>query len=115
MRKLVPYWFAPIRQPVDGVLTEFEIRPLDQETLYTLQSSFGDGSVPKWAGIKAAFEYGVVGWRNVSLEGAPVEFSRKNAAQILKQPGTADWMIWLGSIAGELYRNAFLEEEEKKT
>lgn len=113
-RKLLPYWFTPSYQPNPDAPVEFELKPLDQETLHTIQASFQDG-VPRWRGIKAGFENGVAGWKNISIDGASAEFNPKNVQHILKQVGSADWMIWLGAICGQLYTNAWLSDEEKKT
>jgi hypothetical protein len=113
-RKLLRYWFTPEYQPNADAPVEFELKPLDQGTLHTVQASFNSG-VPNWVGIKAGFENGVTGWKNITLDGSAVEFNRGNARRILNQVGSADWMIWLGQIVGELYSNAFLSDEEKKT
>jgi hypothetical protein len=115
MRKLQPYWFTPSYQAGETAPVEFELKPLDLEALYTLQASIGATGVPSWIGVKAAFESGVIGWRNVVADGAPLEYSRKAATAILRDIGSANWMIWLGQIAGELLRNAFLTDDEKKT
>jgi hypothetical protein len=115
MRKLVPYWYAPSYQPDADRIVEFQLKPVDQETLFAIQSSMNERGGATWPGVKAAFESGVVGWKNVDIDGAPAEFSRKNAAAILRQVGSARWMIYLGLIAGELYANAFLSDEEKKS
>lgn len=114
-RKTLPYWFTPEYQPNPESPIEFHLKPLDQETLYIVQHSKGMNVSPAWPGIKAAFEKGVIGWKNVTLDGTAVEFSADQAQKILRQPGSADWMILLGSISGELYQNAFLSAEEKKT
>lgn len=115
MRKLQPYWFTPTYQPDEGAVVEFELKPLDQASLYTVQASFGPNNVPDWSGVKTAFANGVVGWKNVTADGQPIEFSPKAASQILREIGSATWMIWLGQIAGELWRNGFLTDGEKKT
>lgn len=115
MQKLQPYWYTPTYQPDDGVTVEFELRPLDQGSLYTVQASVMANGVPDWKGVRTAFENGVVGWKNITVAGRPVEFSRGGAAQVLRDTGSGRWMLWLGSIAGELLRNGLLSEDEKKT
>lgn len=114
-RKTLPYWFTPGYQPNPESPIEFHLKPLDQETLYIVQYNKGASVSPAWPGIKAAFEKGVIGWKNIMVDGVTLEFSRENSQAILKQPGSADWMILLGVISGELYQNAFLSAEEKKT
>lgn len=115
VRKILPYWFTPNYQPNPDAPVEFQLKPLDQETLYIVQHNKGMNVTPAWPGIKAAFEKGVVGWKNIAIDGTAAEFSPANAYKILRQVGDADWMIWLGAIGGELYNNAFLSAEEKKT
>lgn len=115
MRKLLPYWFTPSYQPNPDSPVEFELRPLAQETLHEVQASFNALGNPTWPGIKAAFEKGVTGWRNITLGGESIDFAPKNVRAILLQVGSADWLIWLGQICGSLYANAFLTDEEKKT
>ena len=115
MRKLQPYWYAPTYQPDADIVVEFELKPLDQATLYTVQASFGPNGVPDWSGVRSAFENGVVGWKNITADGQPIEFSRNAAAQVLRDTGSARWMLWLGQITGELWRNGLLSEAEKKT
>lgn len=114
-RKTLPYWFTPEYQPSPESAVEFHLKPLDQETLYIVQHSKGLNPTPAWPGIRAAFEKGVIGWKNVTIDGAAVDFDAVSAQRILRQIGSADWMIWLGAIGGELYTNAFLSAEEKKT
>lgn len=114
-RKTSPYWYTPDYQPIPEAPVEFQLKPLDQETLYVVQHNKGLNVTPAWPGIKAAFEKGVIGWKNVAIDGAAADFDLANAQKILRQVGSADWMIWLGAIGGELYHNAFLSAEEKKT
>jgi hypothetical protein len=115
MRKLTRYWFTPSYQPSADKVVEFEVKPLSQETLYTMQASLNERGIPSWEGVRAAFETGVVGWKNIQLDGADAEFTPARAASVLRRVGSADWTVWLGQIAGELFRNAYLSDEEKKT
>lgn len=115
MRKILPYWFTPKYQPNPELPVEFNLRPLDQETLYTVQSSFNALGNVTWPGVKAAVIFGLVGWKNVSLDDAAAEFNQEALRKIIGGLGDADWMIWLGIICGQLYSNAFLSAEEKKT
>lgn len=115
MRKVLPYWFTPKYQPNPDAPVEFQLKPLDPETLYTIQASFNSLGNATWSGVKAAAQFGLVGWKNVILDGAPADFNKDALSKILGGIGDADWMIWLGIICGQLYANAFLSAEEKKT
>lgn len=115
MRKLAPYWYTPAFQSDESNPIEFQLKPLDQGDLYSLQVSFNANGRPSWEGIRSTFESGVIGWKNAVIDGIEIEFSRKAVRELMAKVGSGDWVIWMGLIAGELYRNGFLSEEEKKT
>lgn len=109
MKHLQPFWFAPEHQPREGSKVEFELRPLDMATYWTLQASYVRGRrIPEWDGVAAAFEHGVVGWR-----GLEKEFSEA-AKRAMLATADPDSAAWLGAIAGELYARALLKEDERK-
>lgn len=113
-RKILPYWFTPTYQANPDLPVEFHLKPLDQGSLHTVQHSMKNG-VPSWDGIKESFEKGVIGWKNVVIDGEDIAFGKAKVQQILSQPGSISWMLLLGEVSGQLYNNAFLTDEEKKT
>lgn len=109
MKQLLPFWFAPAHQPREGAKVEFQLRPLDMPTFYTLQASrTRRRGAPEWEGISATFEHSVVDWR-----GLETPFSAAAKRDALAD-ADVDFMIWLAQIAGELYSRAVLKEEERK-
>lgn len=101
--------FRPEHQSSANVVVEFDLRPLNIATLWTLQRSLDENGSPTWEGAAAAFRYAVMGWR-----GLTTEYSEAEKRQVLEGDGSIDWLIWIGEVAGEAYRTAMLSGEERK-
>jgi hypothetical protein len=109
MKELLPFNHTPDHQPKEGDEVSFRLKPLDQRGLYEIQSSFNDHGVPSWDGIVAASRY-IVGWKGDHLG----EFSRVRVRDVLRGAPDSNWMAWLGSVTGALYRRAILEDDAAK-
>lgn len=109
MKELLPFDHTPDHQPFEGDEVSFRLKPLDQQGLYEIQVSMRDNGAPGWDGIKAAAR-NIVGWKGDGLG----EFSRAKVQQILRGGPDTNWMGWLGSITGALYRRALLEDDAAK-
>jgi hypothetical protein len=68
----------------------------------------GNG-LPTWEAAAEVFERFVVGW-----QGLEVEYSPKAKREVLAGAASAEWMIWIGNIAGCLYRRSMLTDAERK-
>jgi hypothetical protein len=108
MKAFTPEWFKPKYQRKGKPAVEFELRPLDQRTLYVLQMNMTRG-VAGPDGALAAFDYAVNNWR-----GYEDEFSQDAKFAVLNGPGETHWTMWLAEIAGHLYKRAYLGEPERK-
>ena len=108
-KQIAAYWFEPDAQPFEDRKVGFYLRPLNQETYWKLQAAYiRGGKVPEWDGIAAAFEYAVSDWRGLE---EPYTRDAKREALNVRSPRMALWQM---QIAGELYREALLSEEEQK-
>ncbi len=109
MKALTLFWFAPKYQRKGKEKVEFQLRPLNQRTLYELQQDIG----PRGAGLSGAtiaFRHSVVGWR-----GLDTPFSEDAKEAFLEaEDASIAWTLWLAQIAAELYKRALLTDAEAK-
>lgn len=108
MKSFEKFWFTPPYQQKDKPTVEFELRPLDQRTLYIIASDHSRSGVGP-DGALAAFEYGVTNWR-----GLDVEFSHEAKRLVLNGKGEIRWAVWFSEIAGELYKRAIFGDAAAK-
>ena len=108
MKHLEPGEFIPRYQPDPADPVSFRLLPLDLRGQYEIQASMKKG-VPSWDGIECAAQY-IVGWKGARLG----EFSRARVREIVSGGADADWMIWLGHIAANLYTNSLIPEDTEK-
>lgn len=110
MKSISPFWFAPPVKDEAEPSAEFELRPLDQRTLYLVQMDMDfKRGICGVNGAIAAFEYSVVNWRGLN-----VEFSRQAKRDVTEGAGELKWTLRLAQIAAELYKRSFLKEEDSK-
>jgi hypothetical protein len=108
MKQLQPWWFTPDYQIKGKPEVKFHLRPLDQRTNYIVSSDIGRKGVGV-DGAFAAFEYSVIGW-----EGFPEPYSPEAKRQKLTGQGDASMSMWIFQVAGELYKQSFLEDDALK-
>lgn len=109
MKAITPFWHEPKHQVAGKPKVEFELRPLNQRTLYAVQGDIGKRGVGV-DGAMAAFEYGVINWR-----GLDIPFSEAAKRIVMESDeGDINWTVWMASIAGALYKRAVLSETDAK-
>jgi hypothetical protein len=108
MKDLAAFDFTPTYQPFEEEVV-FRLQPLTLRGLYEVQASMTDRSVPGWEGIRAASQC-IVGWRGTLMG----DFSRDRVRSVVEGGPDVNWMIWLGHITGELYRQAMITETDAK-
>lgn len=105
---LQPFKFEPQHQPGAGGIS-FDLKPLDQRAAYIVQASLADGSMPSWEAVEHIFSRFVVGWSGIDPAYSPLA-----KREVLAGVGSGDWVVWLGEIAGVLYRRMLLGEDAIK-
>lgn len=110
MKAFTPFPFTPKHQPADGTEAQFQLRPLDQRTLYLVNMDWDyDKNLPGPDGAFAAFAWGVVGWSGITPE-----FSPQAKRDVLKGVGSSQWTLWIAQVTNELKERSEIGEEEAK-
>jgi hypothetical protein len=109
MKHLEPYDFPPNYQPDEADAVSFRLEPLDLKSQYELQATMNRRGIPSWDGIQIAAQR-IVGWSGKQLG----DFSAVRVKEILRGGASANWMIWLGEIAGELYSRSLIGADAEK-
>mgnify|MGYP001213324745 CR=1 FL=1 len=108
------YWFTPEHQPVSDVIVRFHLKPLDQRGQYDIQATMNGNGVPSSDGLEVGLKY-VIDWENVTgPDGKPLAYSLQVKRRILDGDPNINMLIWLASVTGELYRQSFMPEIERK-
>jgi hypothetical protein len=110
MKAFTPFQFSPAHQSADTPQAVFDLRPLDQRTLYLLNMDWDyDRNLPGPDGAFAAFQWSVQGW-----QGIEPQFTPQAKRDVLKDVGSSKWTLWIAQIAVELKKRSELGEEEAK-
>lgn len=103
------FQFKPAHQPDEANPVEFELKPLDMQTFFRLQTSIGKEGQPAWEDCATIFQNNVTAW-----SGLKADYSPQAKRSMLGDEGNSDLLIWLGEIAGELYKRAMLRSADRK-
>ena len=103
------FTFRPAHQPDADNPVEFELKPIDMKTFFNLQASIGKEGQPAWEDCAAVFQNNVTAWG-----GLKADYSPQAKRLMLTDEGNSDLLIWLGEIAGELYKRALLRSADRK-
>lgn len=112
---MTPEWFKPTHQPDPDKPVEFQLRPLAVPELYEVQVSMDPRGIPGFDAMAATFTRNVVGWRGIEADCTPQARAAAMAAtESVHGVTRREWMVWGGQVTGHLYRQAMLEEPERK-
>jgi hypothetical protein len=104
------FTFKPSHQPDPDQPVEFNLRPLDNPTLFRLLNGYGSEGGLQFEDLLMVRDRCVVGWK-----GLPQEFSPEARRALLAGPvADFDAQLWIGQCARELYHRAVLKEVERK-
>lgn len=85
-RELAPFWFTPSDQESEDQPAEYRLRPLKQIhmlELGTMGAIQPDGTVDlDFKAIQLVLRRGMTSWKNIRLNGEPVEFNHQDVENI---------------------------------
>lgn len=113
-------WFKPKYQRLqrgDILLpeVEFYLRPLDVQAAYEAQTGMLPTGALAWSSVYQIFARNVIDWKGFADPCTP-----QARAEVLATRGPSqgfdlrDWLIWFAEIAGHLYRQSVLTDDERK-
>lgn len=81
--------------------------------LHDIRAGWKDGK-PSGEGFSVGIRAVVAGWKNITDDGKPVEFSADALDEIIQEPDL-DWFVWSHEIVFHAIHRVLLGDAEKKT
>lgn len=107
-----PYWVEPKHQPKPDAPTSFKLRPLSLPVVMDMRADLRRGNLSGET-YRAALTFAIVGWKNLQIEGEPVEFSAAALEELIDFP-TREFLLWADQLLSEGFARTRRSEDLEK-